>query len=105
MGGSSEGLDRKVRVTGAVVDTRLVKRGDAFFALKGEYLDGHDFAREALLKGASVVVVDRPVGVDPKRQIVLADPMKGLIALSGWVRDVLNPVVVGVTGSTGKTSV
>ena len=105
MGGSSEGLDRKVRVTGAVVDTRLVKRGDAFFALKGEYLDGHDFAHEALLKGASVVVVARPVGVDPRRQIVLADPMKGLVALSGWVRDVLNPVVVGVTGSTGKTSV
>ncbi|MEX0791378.1 MAG: Mur ligase family protein, partial [Actinomycetota bacterium] len=105
MGGSSEGLDRGVRVTGAVVDTRLIKKGDAFFALKGDFLDGHDFAHEALLRGASVVVVDRPAGVDPARQIVLADPLKGLVALSVWVRDVLNPVVVGVTGSTGKTSV
>ncbi|CAN5876886.1 UDP-N-acetylmuramoyl-tripeptide--D-alanyl-D-alanine ligase [soil metagenome] len=105
MGGASEGLDRSVRVTGAVVDTRLIKRGDAFFAMKGDYLDGHDFAHEALLRGASVVVVNRPVGVDAARRIVVADPMKALVALSGWARDVLNPVVVGVTGSTGKTSV
>lgn len=105
MGGPFEGLDTSVRMTGAVVDSRLIKPGDAFFALKGDYLDGHDFVAEALRKGASAVVVNRPAGTDPARTIILADPMAGLVALAGWVRDVLNPIVVGVTGSTGKTSV
>lgn len=105
MGARGEGLDRTFRVTGVAVDSRLVKPGDAFFALKGEYLDGHDYVEDALLKGASAVVVDRPVKVDAGRRIVVADAMAALAALAGWVRDVLNPVVVGITGSTGKTSV
>lgn len=105
MGGPFEGLDRAVRMSGAVVDSRLLKPGDAFFALKGDYLDGHDFVAEALRKGASAVVVGRPVGTDPARTILVPDPMAGLVSLAGWVRDVLNPIVVGVTGSTGKTSV
>lgn len=105
MGGPFEGLDRAVPITGAVVDSRLIGPGDAFFALKGDFVDGHDFAAEALRKGASAVVVGRPAGTDPARTILLADPMAGLVALAGWVRGVLNPIVVGVTGSTGKTSV
>lgn len=105
LGAPGAGLDRRIRVTGAVVDSRLVKPGDAFFALKGEFVDGHDFAAEAIRKGASVVVVDRPVKVDPSRSITVPDPMAALAALAGWSRDVLNPVVVGITGSTGKTSV
>lgn len=105
VGGSPDGLDGGTRVTGAVVDSRLIQPGDAFFALRGEFVDGHDYATEAVRKGASVVVVDRAVGVDPARQIVVDDPMTGLTALAGWVRDVLNPIVIGVTGSTGKTSV
>jgi UDP-N-acetylmuramoyl-tripeptide--D-alanyl-D-alanine ligase len=105
MGVSPEGLDPVARVTGAVVDSRLVRPGDAFFAIKGEFLDGHDFVEEALRKGASAVVVGRRVAVPGARQVIVPDPMAALVALAGWVRDVLNPVVVGVTGSTGKTSV
>lgn len=105
IGGSPDGLDGGPRVTGAVVDSRLIQPGDAFFALRGEFVDGHDYATEAVRRGASLVVVDRAVGVDPARQIVVDDPMAGLTALAGWVRDVMNPIVVGVTGSTGKTSV
>lgn len=105
VGGRTEGLDPKVRVTGAVVDSRLVKPGDAFFALKGDFLDGHDFVEEALRRGAAAVVVDRPVEVPPGRRVTVPDVAAGLVALAGWVRDVLNPIVVGITGSTGKTSV
>lgn len=105
IGGSPDGLDGGPRVTGAVVDSRLIQPGDAFFALRGEFVDGHDYATEAVRRGASLVVVDRAVGVDAARQVVVDDPMAGLTALAGWVRDVMNPIVVGVTGSTGKTSV
>ncbi|HEX2052198.1 MAG TPA: UDP-N-acetylmuramoyl-tripeptide--D-alanyl-D-alanine ligase [Actinomycetota bacterium] len=105
LGADPSGLARGVRITGAVVDSRLVKPGDAFFALQGDFLDGHDFVREALRKGAAAVVVGREVEADPARRIVVPDPAAGLTALAGWLRDVLNPIVVGITGSTGKTSV
>ncbi|HVL51021.1 MAG TPA: UDP-N-acetylmuramoyl-tripeptide--D-alanyl-D-alanine ligase [Actinomycetota bacterium] len=105
MGAAVEELDRTARITGVAVDSRVVKPGDVFFALKGDYLDGHDYARDALLRGASAVVVERPVEVEAGRRVVVADGMAAVAALAGWVRDVLNPVVVGITGSTGKTSV
>lgn len=105
VGAGAEGLDAGVRVTGAVVDSRLVKPGDLFFALKGDFLDGHDYAAEALRKGAAAVVAGRPVEDEIAPVITVADPIDALTALSGWLRDVLNPTVVGVTGSTGKTSV
>lgn len=105
MGVSADGLDPSAWVTGAVVDSRLIRPGDAFFAMRGEHLDGHDFVEEALRRGASAVVVDRRVGVTGSRQVVVPDTMAALEGLAGRVRDVLNPVVVGVTGSTGKTSV
>ncbi|HEX2178633.1 MAG TPA: Mur ligase domain-containing protein, partial [Actinomycetota bacterium] len=82
MGGSPDSLDKRIRVTGAVADSRLIKPGDAFFALRGDFLDGHDFVAEALLRGASVVVVDRPVQVETGRQIVVPDPMVALVALA-----------------------
>jgi UDP-N-acetylmuramoyl-tripeptide--D-alanyl-D-alanine ligase len=105
VGGRTEGLDPEVRVTGVAVDSRLVEPGDAFFALKGAFLDGHDYAEEALRRGASAVVVERPVDVDVRRRITVPDGMAGLVALAGRVREALNPIVVGITGSTGKTSV
>ena len=105
MGAEAEGLDPAVRITGAVVDSRLIKPGNVFFALRGQYLDGHDYVGEALRKGASAVVVERPVGTDRQRTLMVPDTMAAVAALAGWVRDVLNPIVVGITGSTGKTSV
>lgn len=105
VGGRTEGLDPDARVTGVAVDSRLVEPGDAFFALKGAFLDGHDYADEALRRGASAVVVERAVDVDVRRRITVPDGMAGLVALAGRVRERLNPIVVGITGSTGKTSV
>lgn len=104
MNGAPHDIDTAPRVTGAVVDSRLARPGDAFFALRGDFLDGHDYAAEALRKGASLVVTERYLDLDGP-QVVVADGRAALTSLAGWVRDVLNPVVVGITGSTGKTSV
>jgi UDP-N-acetylmuramoyl-tripeptide--D-alanyl-D-alanine ligase len=97
--------DGSKRARGAVVDSRLVKAGDLFFALRGEWLDGHDFAADALRRGAAAVVVRHEIPDVRGAQLVTSDPLRALVGLSGWVRDVLDPVVVGITGSTGKTGV
>lgn len=95
------------RVSGeASIDTRTINPGDLFFAIKGQFRDGHDFVSQALLKGASAAVVNRVVqGADAGRQIVVEDSVSAMTILARWVRDTVNPVVVGITGSTGKTSV
>jgi UDP-N-acetylmuramoyl-tripeptide--D-alanyl-D-alanine ligase len=97
--------DGSKRAKGAVVDSRLVRPGDLFFALQGEWLDGHDFAGDALRRGAAAVVVRHSLPDLGGAQLVTKDPLSALVALAGWVRDVLDPVVVGITGSTGKTGV
>ena len=50
-----------VRVTGIAIDSRGVKPGDAYVAFAGEHHDGHEFAREALSRGASAVLITKPL--------------------------------------------
>jgi UDP-N-acetylmuramoyl-tripeptide--D-alanyl-D-alanine ligase len=106
MGGRLTSSDRTASIAGASIDSRIVKSGELFFALKGEWLDGHDFVRDALRAGAVGAVVTRiQADAETSRQIVVDNPVGAMAALAGWMRDVVDPVVVGITGSTGKTSV
>lgn len=106
MGGTALNPDPSAVVTGASIDSRKVRTGDLFFALKGERADGHTFVPDALMQGAAAAVVTEVRSdADPGRQILVDSPAEGMIALAGWVRNMVNPVVVGITGSTGKTSV
>ncbi|MGH2706579.1 MAG: UDP-N-acetylmuramoyl-tripeptide--D-alanyl-D-alanine ligase [Actinomycetota bacterium] len=101
------GLERSSRepVTSVVVDSRRAAPGSLFVALRGETLDGHDFVTHALRAGAAAAVTQRPVPDAPGPVLVVSDPVAALARLAGWARDALDPIVVGVTGSTGKTSV
>ncbi len=94
----------------AVVDSRHVRPGDLFLGLRGERADGGEWASDALAAGAWGVLVD-PEHTDRLhtrgRDAVLlsaADPLAALASLArAWRRELACPVV-GVTGSTGKTS-
>jgi UDP-N-acetylmuramoyl-tripeptide--D-alanyl-D-alanine ligase len=89
-------------VSGAVVDSREVREGHLFFALKGQ-VDGADFAPEAMLRGAVAVVCERPLSVPT---VVVEDAQAALGGLARW--DLTRPgapTVVGITGSVGKTTV
>jgi UDP-N-acetylmuramoyl-tripeptide--D-alanyl-D-alanine ligase len=92
--------------TRAVIDSRLAQPGDLFVALRGEHADGHDFAADALARGAAGVLCERtPSGVEPERCFVVPDALAALQALAVAWRDALQGLeVVGVTGNVGKTT-
>ena len=90
----------------AVIDSRDVRPGDLFVGLRGENVDGGRFAADALRAGAWGVLVDREHAGSLAGGAVLAspDPLAALQRLArGWRRE-LGARVVGITGSTGKTS-
>ncbi len=85
-------------------DTRQITPGSIFFALKGEKFNANAFAEEALIKGASYVVIDEPQFAKDDRYIVVRDVLSSLQQLSKYHRDQLNIPVIGLTGSNGKTT-
>jgi UDP-N-acetylmuramoyl-tripeptide--D-alanyl-D-alanine ligase len=90
-------------VGGAATDSRKVREGDLFFALRGR-TDGADFAPEAHLRGAVATVATRRLDVPT---LLVDDPLEALQRLARWalVRgDAPSPTVVGITGTVGKTT-
>jgi UDP-N-acetylmuramoyl-tripeptide--D-alanyl-D-alanine ligase len=98
-GGSVSGPD--VTVDGAGIDSRLIRPGQLFVAVRGER-DGHDFVDTALAAGAGACLVERPT--TSGTSIVVGDTAAALTALGAAARDRLPDRVVGITGSVGKTS-
>jgi len=92
-------------VTGVSIDTRTLRKGDLFVALKA-VRDGHDFVAQALEAGAGAALVSRiPEGVPEGAPILLVEDVQtGLEALGRAARARTNARVVAVTGSVGKTS-
>jgi UDP-N-acetylmuramoyl-tripeptide--D-alanyl-D-alanine ligase len=102
-GGRLVDADAASRVTADVVtDSRRVGPGALFVALPGSRVDGHDFAAAALAAGAVAVLADREVGGPA---VLVDDPVAALGRLARAVVDRIEGLtVVGVTGSSGKTS-
>ena len=88
-------------------DSRAVKEGDLFVAVRGSRWDGHDFVAEAVGRAAAAVVVERPVAAGAAVQIRVPDTAEALALLAARfhgdpAEDLL---MVGVTGTNGKTTV
>lgn len=102
MDGTLRGADANALVMGASVDSRTVRDGELFFALRGR-TNGADFAPEAHLRGAVAAVASRPLQVPT---VVVEDPLDALQELARWSLKRMNsPTVVGITGTVGKTTV
>ncbi|WP_392560493.1 UDP-N-acetylmuramoyl-tripeptide--D-alanyl-D-alanine ligase [Orbus mooreae] len=86
------------------IDSRQIISGCLFVALVGDKFDGHDFAKQAILSGASLVLVNHQVGEDIP-QIIVKDTLAALGKLASWVRNQSTAKFVALTGSSGKTSV
>ncbi|HEV2730200.1 MAG TPA: UDP-N-acetylmuramoyl-tripeptide--D-alanyl-D-alanine ligase [Terriglobales bacterium] len=100
-------FDRKAFAEGYSIDSRTIHPGDLFFAVKGERLDGHDFVEQALSKGAIAAVIRKDqVARYPSGRHLLAvdDTLVALQTLATAVRALWGKPLIGVTGSTGKTT-
>jgi UDP-N-acetylmuramoyl-tripeptide--D-alanyl-D-alanine ligase len=86
-------------------DTRMLERGATFLALRGERFDGHAYVEEAFARGAACAIVDDPSVVPAgKPALVVADTLQAYLDLGALARARLRAPVVGITGSTGKTT-
>jgi UDP-N-acetylmuramoyl-L-alanyl-D-glutamate--2,6-diaminopimelate ligase len=94
-----------VRVSGVSMDSRAVSSGDVFCCVRGDHVDGHDFAAIAVQAGAAALLVDHPLDL-PVPQLVVADTRRAVGPFASAVYG--NPseslTMVAVTGTNGKTT-
>lgn len=91
-------------VTGVVLDSRRVERGNLFVALRGDTHDAHDYVEQAVERGAAAVIVDRDVPTLDADVYRVDDALGALGALAAAHRRRLDVEVVAITGSVGKTT-
>ena len=85
-------------------DTRKLKQGDIFFALKGPSFNGNLFAKQALDAGAAYAVIDEDAGFKDDRLIKTGDVLTTLQQLAKYHRQQFNVPFIAITGSNGKTT-
>jgi UDP-N-acetylmuramoyl-tripeptide--D-alanyl-D-alanine ligase len=90
--------------TGICTDTRAELRQSMFFALKGDLFDGNDFVEEALEKGCKLAITRRKEWEGNPRVHVVPSPLRLLQELARHHREQVNPRLVAITGSNGKTT-
>jgi len=99
---------------GVGIDTRTIKDGWVFVAVKGAHFDGHDFVGEAVKKGAPIVVVARHQGVGGQASpaslsenisvVQVKDTVEALGSIASWWRGRFSVPCVAITGSNGKST-
>ncbi|MFA8300763.1 MAG: UDP-N-acetylmuramoyl-tripeptide--D-alanyl-D-alanine ligase [Hyphomicrobiales bacterium] len=86
------------------IDSRNITEGCIFFALKGERFDGNEFAKKAIKQGAAYAVVDNPKYAIDERFILVDDVLNALQQFARYHRLNSKAIVIGITGSNGKTT-
>ncbi len=95
---------RDGEITSVSTDSRTVKQGDCFFAIKGEKFDGHDHVKEAFEKGTACAVVSKNTEDCDGPLLKVDDTVKALGKLANWYRMQGDYKVVAITGTAGKTT-
>ncbi|MCL0067410.1 UDP-N-acetylmuramoyl-tripeptide--D-alanyl-D-alanine ligase [Peptococcaceae bacterium] len=98
--------DKNKTVSSVSIDTRTLKKGDLFFALRGTKYDAHEFLEQAVEKGASGLVVSKDdLSLKSSVPIIkVSDTLKALAKLAAYNRKENDVFIIGVTGSNGKTT-
>jgi UDP-N-acetylmuramoyl-tripeptide--D-alanyl-D-alanine ligase len=93
--------------TGVSTDTRSLRRGDLFVALRGERFDGHTFVESAFAAGAAAAMVDGRAHLTRPDWplLIVPDTRLALGRLAAWWRERFSIPVIAITGSNGKTTV
>ncbi|MBM4140125.1 MAG: UDP-N-acetylmuramoyl-tripeptide--D-alanyl-D-alanine ligase [Nitrospira sp.] len=91
--------------TGVSIDSRTIKEGELFIAIKGKKFDGHDFLHEALQRGSGAIVSSPPAEPIKGQTIIqVRDTLKALQDIAHYMRLKQDIPVIGITGSNGKTT-
>ena len=91
-------------LTAFTCDTRRLRAGEVFVAIRTEQRDGHGFLADALAAGASAAIVAVADAAVALPQLVVADPLRALQAIAAAHRRAFHGKVIGISGSAGKTS-
>lgn len=87
------------------IDSRCIKRGQAYIAIKGKHHDGHKFIQEAVKKGAALVIAQKYIPIKPKVPFfIVEDTYRALSSIATYIRKIKKPFVYAITGSMGKTT-
>lgn len=101
-------VDKNIKVKGISTDSRNIRKGDLFFALKGERFDGHQFVTQAMNAGAVGAVISSEMKPDYGHKnfstIRVKDAVTALGDLAKYYRQKLKTKIIGITGSNGKTT-
>ena len=100
-GGTVVGVDGSKAISGFATDSREAAPGALFLCIKGENVDGHDFATQAIGQGAVACVSEKEIGLP---SIVVPKLVDALAKFANSKREEFSGPVIGVTGSTGKTT-
>ncbi len=98
-------LAEPLPITAVVTDSRLATPGCVFVCFPGERVDGHDYAAAACRAGASYIVANHPVeGVPADRTVLAPSSHMAMVRMASNYRMLFSPLMIGVTGSVGKTT-
>lgn len=84
-------------------DSRHIGKGDALVALKGDNFDGHDYLEQAVEKGASVIISEKPAKLKVP-VVVVSNTFMAMMQIGSALRKAFQGPVIAVTGSAGKSS-
>jgi UDP-N-acetylmuramoyl-tripeptide--D-alanyl-D-alanine ligase len=100
------GAADNVTFAGIAFDSRVVRGGELFIALKGDTDDGHRFVADALNRGAALALVEREVPeIDPRSLLFADNSLKAFQDIASWWRLCCGTPIVAITGSVGKTTI
>jgi UDP-N-acetylmuramoyl-tripeptide--D-alanyl-D-alanine ligase len=92
-----------VSIDGISIDSRTINKNELFIAIKGDNHDGHLFINDAIKNGASLIISENTLENFPC--ISVDDTTDALASIAKFYADKIHPIVIGITGTNGKTSV
>ena len=96
---------KNVKYNGISINTKTIRKHDLFFCMKGKKNNGHNFAKQALKKGAVKLIVSKKMKDIPDKKIIkVKDTFHSLNSLAKITRDNSSAQIIGITGSVGKTT-
>ena len=94
----------KNHINGISIDSRKIKENDVYIALKGKKYDGHDFIPEAINKGASIIFSEKKYTSSSTKIINVESNIQNLGIMANYWRKKIKGIIIGITGSNGKTT-